>query len=69
MTHMSEPRNVSKKEVAAEVETRAWYAGLRRRGQELLAAAQLTPGRPLPDVIPARTRVAGAGELAAQPSW
>jgi hypothetical protein len=64
---MSEPRIVSKR-VSAEVETKAWYAGLRQRGQELLAAAQLAPGRPLPDVIPARTRTP-APELDAQPAW
>jgi hypothetical protein len=66
---MSETRDVSKREEAVGVETRAWYAGLRRRGQELLSAAQLAPGRPLPDVIPARPRPAQEPELEAQPAW
>jgi hypothetical protein len=53
----------------ASPETRAWYAELRRRGNEILAErlGALAQG-PLPQVIPARNRTSPGAEPHAQPA-
>ncbi len=70
---MNEPRVARSGGPGASPETKAWYAGLRRRGQELLAAARMPPGQPLPAVIPAAGRRPDAPEpqaqLPLQPVW